>query len=481
MSEFTIFVRKLGLVGISNLLIGLGSILLLPILTKNYSVQDYGIWVQVIVTIGLIPYISTLGLSDSMIRFLAALDDKFKIKEEFYSIFFVAIVSSILFGLILLFVSNLTAKYLFDGNIAVALILPLIIFSASLFYLLINYFRTFQQMRIYSLFLILQAYIMIGLVAIFAVFGFSIFTAIVGILISYISISLIMFAKIVRNIGFKFPKFRKINEYLSFGLPNIPSNLSYWVVESSDRILIGILLGTSFVGYYAPSYAIGTIITMFSSPLYVLLFPVLSKYFDRNEITKIKIVLKYTTKYFLAFAIPTAFILSVLSKQILLILTTPEIAYNGYLVIPFVTLSTLIAGLCIILTQVIVLEKKTKIVGSIWISAAILNFLINVIVIPILGIIGAALVTLLSYSLAFILFLLYSRKYLKFDMDLSFIGKSILSSSLISILIYVYYPTNLLNTLICIVLGFIVYLIILLVIRGFKKEEIIFLKDLISS
>lgn len=480
MSEFTSFVRKLGLVGISNLLIGLGSILLLPILTKNYSVQDYGIWVQVIVTIGLIPYISTLGLSDSMIRFLAALDNKNEIKEEFYSIFYVAIISSITVGIILLLMSNLTAKYLFDGDIEVALILPLIIFSASLFYLLINYFRTFQQMRIYSLFLILQAYIMIGLAVIFAVFGFSIFTAIVGILISYILISLIMFAKIVLDIGFKFSKFTRINEYLAFGLPNIPSNLSYWVVESSDRILIGILLGASFVGYYAPSYAIGTIITMFSSPLYVLLFPVLSNYFDRNEISKIKIVLKYTTKYFLVFAIPTAFILSILSKQILLILTTPEIAYNGYLVIPFVTLSTLIAGLCIILTQIIILEKKTKIIGSIWIVAAILNFLINLIVIPILGIIGAALVTLISYSLAFLLFLVYSRKYLKFDMDLPFIGKSIFSSTLISLLIFVYNPSDLLNTVICIVFGFILYLITLFVLKGIKKEEISFLKDILS-
>ncbi len=186
MSEFINFVRKLGLIGIVNLLIGFGSILLLPILTKNFTVQEYGIWVQVIVSIGLIPYIATLGLSDSMIRFLASLKNKNNIKEEFYSIFLIATVSSFFIAISLLIFYNIIAKELFDGDIHVAMILPLIIFSASIYFLLINYFRTFQQMKIYSLFLLLQSYILIALAAYFTVFGYSIFFAIIGILISYI-------------------------------------------------------------------------------------------------------------------------------------------------------------------------------------------------------------------------------------------------------------------------------------------------------
>ena len=360
MSEFISLIKKLGLVGITNLLIGLGSIILLPILTKNYTIQEYGIWVQVIVTIGLIPYIASLGLSDSMIGFLASLKDKNNIKEEFYSIFLVATISTFFISILLLIFSNIISKELFDGDIYVAMILPLIIFSASIYFLLINYFRTFQQIKIYSLFLLLQSIILITLAVYFAVSNYSIFYAIIGILISYVIISLLMFFLIFSDIGFKIPKFQKIQEYLSFSLPNIPSNLSYWIVESSDRILIGIILGTAYVGYYAPSYAIGTVISIFSSPLYVILFPVLSNYYDKNEINTIKTILKYTLKYFLAFALPSVFILSILSKKILIILTTPEIALNGYLIIPFVALSTLLAGLCIIICQVIILRKENK-------------------------------------------------------------------------------------------------------------------------
>ena len=480
MNEFISLIKKLGLIGITNLLIGLGSIILLPILTKNFTIQEYGIWVQVIAIIGLIPYIASLGLSDSMIRFLASVKNKNYIKEEFYSIFLVATISTFFISILLLIFSNIISKELFDGNIYVAMILPLIVFSASIYFLLINYFRTFQMMKIYSLFLLLQSFILITLAAYFAVSNYSIFYAIIGILISYVIVSLLMFFLIFSDIGFKIPNFQN-QEYLSFSLPNIPSNLSYWIVESSDRILIGIILGTAYVGYYAPSYAIGTVISIFSSPLYVLLFPVLSNYYDKNEINTIKTVLKYTLKYFLALALPSVFILSILSKQILSILTTPEIALNGYLIIPFVALSTLLAGLCMIICQVIILKKKTKIIGSIWIFASILNFTINLMIIPLFGILGAAIATLISYTTAFVLFLIYSRKYLIFDMDLSFTLKSIFASALIALLIYIFYPFNTLETLFIIGIGFTCYTIILLVLKGIKQEEISFFKNLILN
>ena len=242
------------------------------------------------------------------------------------------------------------------------------------------------------------------------------------------------------------------------------------------------MLGTTYVGYYAPSYALGTVITMFSSPLYVLLFPVLSNYYDKNEISTIKTILKYTLKYFLALAIPSVFILSILSKIILIILTTPEIALNGYLVIPFVALSTLLAGLCIIISQVIILEKKTKIIGSIWIIAAIINFVINLTIIPLFGILGAAFATLISYTTgisivsdsipANISFLIWIYHLLE---------KVFLHQLLITLLIYIFYPSNIIETITIMGIGFTGYIIILLFLKGIKKDEISFFKNLILN
>ena len=81
---------------------------------------------------------------------------------------------------------------------------------------------------------------------------------------------------------------------------------------------------------------------MILAPFSILLPSVLPKYYDENNIEKVRIFLKYSMKYFLLIAIPSAFGLSILSKPILLILTTPEIALNGYLITPFVAFKRIV-------------------------------------------------------------------------------------------------------------------------------------------
>ena len=46
MEEYKLFIKRLGLVGLSNILVSLSAIILIPILTKTLSIQDYGVWVQ---------------------------------------------------------------------------------------------------------------------------------------------------------------------------------------------------------------------------------------------------------------------------------------------------------------------------------------------------------------------------------------------------------------------------------------------------
>ena len=246
------------------------------------------------------------------------------------------------------------------------------------------------------------------------------------------------------------------------------------MVNSSDRYVIGIFLGTAFVGYYSPGYTLGNMISMFFAPLGFMLPAVLSKYYDENNMNEVKTVLKYSLKYFLLLAIPCALGLSLLSKPILTILSTPEIASQGYLITPFVAASALFFGAYAVIAQIIVLEKKTKITGTIWIMAAILNLGLNLIFIPYIGILGAAITTLLAFALAFILTSYYSSKYFTFDIDFGFILKSIFASLVMSLVIIKWNPVGTLNVLIVIGVCAVVYSVILLLLGGVKKEEIKF-------
>jgi O-antigen/teichoic acid export membrane protein len=72
-------------VALTNLLVEANSLIMLPLLTKNLPTSEYGVWVQISVTIGLIPAVALLGLPYSMVRFLPSVKGREAIQEIFYS------------------------------------------------------------------------------------------------------------------------------------------------------------------------------------------------------------------------------------------------------------------------------------------------------------------------------------------------------------------------------------------------------------
>ncbi|MCL0090498.1 oligosaccharide flippase family protein [Dehalococcoidia bacterium] len=478
MNEHKLFTQRIGLIAITNLLLSLSGIILLPILTRTLPVEEYGSWVLITVTIGLIPAVATLGLPYTMVRFLAAAKKKEEIQEGFYSIALIVLFTSAIASLLLFLFSEPIAAALLNNNLTIARILSLFIFVECLNVLLLEFFRTFQQIRRYSIFAFIRTLFMVVLVAYFVLSGYGILGAVIGLLISSLVLFLIQALVIVSEIGIAIPKFMHTREYLAFGLPLIPTALSHWVANSSDRYVIGIFLGTAFVGYYSPGYMLGSIIGMIMAPLVFMLTAVLSKYYDENNIEAVKTVLRYSLKYFLLLAIPSAFGLSLLSKPLLTILSTPEIASQGYLITPFIALGFLLYGACAVISHIIVLKKKTKFLGIIWIMAAILNLGLNLIVVPYIGILGAAITTLITFTFAFILITHYSFKYLTFDIEFHSILKSIVASIIMSLVIVKWDPAGIFNVMIVIGVCAVVYATVLLLLGGIKKEEMEFFRGL---
>jgi len=479
MTEHKLFAQRAGLISLTYVLTTFIRILLVPILSKNMPIEEYGTWVQVNATIGLIPPLIGLGLPFALVRFLSSTKNKKDLQEGFYSISFVVLLISGVASLLFLLFSNPLAKILFDNNIKVAMIIPAIFFIESLISLPMNLFRVFQKIKRHSFFLILDMVFTVAFASYFILLGNGIFGAVTGLLISKVLVFVGMMIFVFKDIGFSLPKFINLREYLNFSIPVLPSNFSNWIINSSDRYVITIFLGTAFAGYYAPGYTVGSLISMFAAPLFFLLPPVLSNYYDEKKYIEFSKVLKYSIKYYLLIAIPSVFGLSILSKSILTILTTNEIASIGYLITPYTTISYLLYGLKGIIGNVLVVQNKTKIIGGVISISAIINLGLNIIVVPIMGINGAALTTLISFIFAFLVILYYSSKAKLFSLDIIFIIKSLIASIIMSILIIYLNPINMFPLIISIVLGAIVYFGIILLLKGIKKEEIQFFINLL--
>jgi O-antigen/teichoic acid export membrane protein len=471
MGKYTLTVRRIGLSSVVTPLVYLSSIILLPILTKSLVITDYGAFALIMATLGVLPPLVTLGLHHSLIRFGAAAKVKHDVLELFYSMGFIVLVMSLIVsGLFLLFVPEIAAG-LFQNNLITALLFVPNILLACLIFFLWFYFTTFQQIKRYTYLNLLSAYLNTALVAYFVLSGYGLEGAVTALLIQQLVVFSIIMYLIVAEIGFAIPKLTHVSQYLNYGLPLVPGSLSTWVVNSSDRYLIALFLGTAAVGYYSPAYTAGTTIAMISAPLTMLLPAVLSKHYDENNIAEVRTIMTYSLKYYIGIALPCAFALSVLSKPVLLVLTTQEIATNGYLVTPFVAAGTALIGVCGILGVIIALKKKTTIIGTIWILSAALNFGVNLAIIPYLGLVGAALATFLAFLLAFALTAIYSFRYFSFDVNYGFIAKTVCGSSIIALFLLLWDPSGLLSIVLSIALAAAIYLTIMFALRGFTIQE----------
>jgi O-antigen/teichoic acid export membrane protein len=481
MSQRELLAKRIGLVGIANLFLELNGLVLLPILTKNLSISDYSYWVQITVTMNLLATVILLGLPSSMVRFMASEEDVSNIRETFYSISALTALMGMAASIVILGFSKNLASAFFNGDVAVVEWLSLIAFVECLNITILSYFRARQKMKKYAAISILRTMLNVSLISYLVLHWQGIYGAMTGLFISA-SLSLLCASSlVVSDIGLALPRFKNIREYLSFGMPTVPGSLSNWAVNSSDRYVITLLLGSAALGYYSPGYALGNIIIIFITPVSVMLPAALSKHYDQLDVDEVQRILWFSLKYFLALAIPSAFGLTILSKAILGTVATPEIAMNGYLVTPLVAFGALFLGAYTIAAQVIALEKKTALIGSIWTIAALLNIGVNLILLPRIGIIGAAASTLIAFAFAFCATALHARRYIEFNLDLRFICKSVLASTAMSIFLLWLEPKGAIWLVISVAAGALIYFLVLTIMRGLGKEEVDFLKGLIRG
>ena len=479
MSEYVRFIQRIGLVGLTNILISLSSLIFIPIITKSFTTAEYGMWAQVNTTIALVPNIANLGLPYTMVRFLSAEKDKEKIKDSFYPMISLTFISTLIICSLFLIFGNAIANALFNGSMQVLYITTAISFFACMNLMLISFFRTFQQMKRYSLFLVLQSYIGVFVSIYLTYAGYNIETVVLGLLTGYVAVFIMMAFLIVKYLGIGIGKWSNLKEQLAFALPTIPSNVSSWVVDSSDKYVIGILIGSVAVGCYSPGYALGSILLMFLSPFAVLLPAVLPEHYEKGDIAEVDKYLSYSMKYYLLLTIPAAVGMSVLSKPLLYIITTPEIALGGYMVTPFVCLGAIFMGMYGITNNILILEKNTMILGKLWIVVAISNIVLNLLLVPYLNILGAAIATLICYILAFAVTAIASKKTMRLPFNIKELLKIVIAAAIMGIAVYMMHPIGIINVLISIVAGVIIYFAIIFILKAVTMKEIGIFKDLL--
>jgi O-antigen/teichoic acid export membrane protein len=145
------------------------------------------------------------------------------------------------------------------------------------------------------------------------------------------------------------------------------------------------------------------------------------------------------------------------------------------LVVSVVALGTILFNCNYINGNILLLFKKTKTIALIYGVSALINIVLNIILVPLIGILGAATATLITFAIHLSMGSVVGFKKLPFDIDLKFIMKSVISSCVMSLMLVVLSPVGVINILISIGIAAIIYFGVMILLRGFTKEEYVFL------
>ena len=483
MKRYHNFTKDLGIAGVAQLFIKLKGLILIPILIKVIGAYEYGIWARLIVAISLVTLLVTLGLPSSIIRFLAGEKNKQNIQEGFYACLLIVLFTAILSSCAVFFLSDFLSSMFFKTR-AVAYIIQIIAFILiimSLEEIILSLFLALKYVKTYSILIILGTLAEVSLIFVLVARGFGLWGVVISMLIVKSSMLLLEFLLAIKRIGIKMPTFRDMGSYLSLGVPLIPSGFSRWIVKSSGLYIIGFLMTSADVAVYSIAYAIGSAVLIFLAPLQAVLRPALSEVWNKAKTDEVNTFFAYPLKYFLMISIPSIFGTYIMAKPIISILSKPEFIDTGWIVVPIIAFASLLNGVYVIAVWIFSLIKKTRYVIGMWICAALINLCGNLILIPKIGVLGAAISTLISYLFVSIISIYILQKKTRVRVSILFIAKSFFASIVMMLVLRRFAITTLFELLTSICCGAIIYIITLIALKGFQSKEREFFKRLFSA
>lgn len=215
--------------------------------------------------------------------------------------------------------------------------------------------------------------------------------------------------------GSKFDKelFKKMVKYSAVLMP---TSFMWWIMNFLDRAMIIGMMDASASGIYAISYKIPTILSSVSSIF------MQAWLFSAVKINGSKDNERYTNKIFQLLVVlltGVSIALLIVIKQLYGVYVAPEY-YSAWEYVPVLMVGHIFLTLSTFISTSYNVHKDSK---GFLLSAtvgAIINLILNSILIPLIGVQGAAIATTVSYIAVFIYRLFDTRKYVKIHLDFKF-------------------------------------------------------------
>lgn len=383
--------------GLSGAISRFLSVLLVPVYTRIFSPEDYGVMSLVSTTMMLVSIFVVLALDSSAHRWYWDSDQTEDRKSTLASWAWCQIVVSVVFALFVGLASDMLGQTIVGRGDAglyfriAAMALPLSVLGG----VITNWLR--MQRRAWatvayslgiSVFNILMTLLLVVVLhrGLAGVYGAQLATALVGTAVS---------ALLLRDwVHPRYFRRDRLQEMLRYALPLIPSAIALWVVDLSGRYFVQYYDATSEVGLYQVASSVAAVVALLTSAFQLAWGPFAMSIHKQAQARDV-----YAAAL-LAYAWLTCMVgtgLSLLAPEAIRLVAT-EAYLGASTAVAYLAFGYIMVGLGYIAALGPSLAKTTRPIGVAITCAALLNLGLNLVLVPRMGKEGAALSTLLSQA-----------------------------------------------------------------------------------
>lgn len=374
--------------GLTPKVIGL---ITLPIATRNLTTGEYGTYDLVLTIAAILIPLLTLQIQQGTFRFLLTAKDENERKTYItstLSYFIFTVVIGIIIGIFGMLIAGIAP--------APAICICLMISSEALYIILGQTIRGMGKNGKYTLSIIVYSvsymFLMIFLVAWLRMSLLGVLTAVA---LGYLFSSFYMICQPEIRHYFHPKYFSKTNlkKILAFSAPIVPSSISLWVVNMSDRLIVTSILGLSANGIYSAANKIPSLYSTAYSIFNMAWTESAVRSYESDDVS---------TYYSRMFRYLFHFLLGVI---LILIAATPlmfailfDTQYDGaYYQIPILYFGVFFSSIVSFYGSIYIAVQQTKHVASSSVVGAIINVIVNLLLIKWIGLYAASISTAISY------------------------------------------------------------------------------------
>lgn len=389
-----------------------------PITSHLISPEEFGKSSLFFAVYSLILTVLLSGTINSLMRFYYKYGNK---SELFYSTIIIPLIGAnfIVFFLIIL-KEQLSRYFGFESAKFFSAISIFLILSGIVQQYMLTLVRVEQRGMLYSLLNILAQVISLSVTVLYCLFiAKTFYSIILAQLISYLIVSLIGISLLRDSI-----KHIKINlsitkEVFNYGYPFLFSGIIWWVVSGTDKLMIKFYSDFYQLGLYSAANKLVTGMLAFTTGFNTMWYPYIYERYER-EGEKVKDRISKVFNY-VSFIFITLSITIMLFKDVVFLMFAKHYRQAAS-ISPFLLTYPAVITMATVVARAIDFQNKTFwfIVSDTF--GAVMNVLLNFLLIPLLKAKGAAVASGISYLSVFLLEYIISQKVFYVDYDRAKMG-----------------------------------------------------------